>query len=187
MAKVPAIAMLKATSIIRFITLPFCSKCMDDDHPGHDIHVSVRGNNFPVCLSGFPVSGTLFRIRTWFFSFRIAFIIRINRVASDRKLRQQLHGAVEFLSVQTVMGVVSVSAGSDETLKMENFQVLGYRALGNIEAACKGINTEGFVVSQECNDPQPAFNPQYVHKFREFLKIVILSFHESPFQYISIY
>ena len=131
MAKVPAIVMLKAISIIRFITLPFCSKCMDDDHPGHDIHVFVRGNNFPVCLSGFPVSGTLFRIRTWFISFRITFIVSINWIVSDRKLSEQLHRAVEFLSVQTVMGIVSVSVRSNESLKMENFQVLGYGRLRN--------------------------------------------------------
>ncbi len=85
--------MLSARSMIRFITLPFCSSCMDDDHPGHDIHVSAPGYNLPVYLSGFPVSGTCirFRIRTLGFSFRIAFTVRIKWVTSDRKLIQQLY------------------------------------------------------------------------------------------------
>ena len=83
--------MLSARSMIRFITLPFCSSCMDDDHPGHDIHVSVPGYNLPVYLSGFPVSGTCFSFRTLGFSFRIAFTVRIKWVTSDRKLIEQLY------------------------------------------------------------------------------------------------
>ena len=91
MKKVPAAAMLSATSIIRFITLPFCLKYMDDDHPGHDIRVSAPEYNLPVCPSGFPVFDILFRIRTWSDSFRIAFTVRINWIASDGKLSEQLH------------------------------------------------------------------------------------------------
>lgn len=163
---------------------------MDDDRPGHDIHVSARGSNFPVYPSGFPVSDSFFRIRTLSFSFRIAFFIGINRVASDRKLSQQLHRAVEIFSVQTVMGVVTVSVGSDETFQVKNSEVLGYRTLGDIEVAGKGVNTERFVIPQECNYPQSAFNSQNSHKFREFLKSVILSFHGasiSVFKYILIW
>ncbi len=91
MKKVPATAMLSAISMIRFITFPFCSSCMDDDHPGHDIHVSAPGYNLPVYLTGFPVSGTCIRFRTLGFSFRGTFFISINWIASDRKLIEQLY------------------------------------------------------------------------------------------------
>lgn len=74
MAKVPIAARHNTISIVRFITLPFYLSCMDDGLPDHDIHVSVPGNNPPVYPSDFPVSGILFHIRTWFISFRGAFV-----------------------------------------------------------------------------------------------------------------
>ena len=85
------------------------------------------------------------------------------------------------------MGIVSVSVGSNEAAEMENSEVLGDGALGNIKMAGKGINAEGFVIPEKRNDSEPAFNAQNTHQLSHLLKRIILSFHASPFQYISIY
>lgn len=87
MAKVPTAARHNRVSIVRFITFPLCSSCMDDDHLNHDIFVSVPGNIHSVYFSDFPVSGTCLRFHTWFLSFRIAFV-RVNWFMSDRKLSE---------------------------------------------------------------------------------------------------
>lgn len=186
MAKVPAAARHNTISIVRFITLPFCLSCMGDGHPDHDIHVSVPGNNLPVYPSDFPVSDICFRLCTLFVSLRGAFA-RFECFAFDSQLSEKLYGAVKYFSVKTVMSVVSVPVGSNETLKMENSEVLRNSTLGNFKTAGNGVHAEGFVINKKSDDPEPAFNAQYAHKLSQFLKSTILSFHRSPFQYISIY
>lgn len=110
-----------------------------------DIFVSDPGNTHLVQFSDFPVSGICFRLCTWFFSFRGAFV-RINYFAFYSQFFEKLYRTVKLFSVKAVMGVVSVSVGSNETAEMEDSEVLGNSALRNFKMAGKGINAEGLVV-----------------------------------------
>lgn len=176
MAKTPTDARHNTISIVRFITFPLCSRCMDDDHPDHDISVSVPGNIRLVYLSDFPVSGTFLCFRTWLTSFRCTFV-RVNWFMTDRKLSEQFYGIIKFFSVKTVMGIVSILMRSNKTAEMKDSEVLRNCTLRNIEMAGKCIHTEGFVIPKKGNYSKPAFNAKHSHQFSHLLKRMILCFH----------